>query len=123
MKVIVTRQFLNGREIVHEGTELAVTEARAKALMKNNLVTPAPSELGAGTVRTRRAAQPGAAAPTQAAKPAAPVKVPVAPARSTPSATRRIGGRTGAAKQSSSSRQGRQRTARRSTKAAAAPAT
>jgi hypothetical protein len=126
MKVIVTREFLNGHEKVAEGTELSVAEARGRALMKNKLVVQAPSELGAGTVRTRRAARQTGTASPRTAGPAATAPAPVqieADTNSTPSATRRIGGRPGAAKQSSSSRQGRQRTARRSTKAAAAPAT
>lgn len=126
MKVIVIREFLNGREIVPEGRELSVTEARGKALMKNNLVVPAPSELGAGTVRTRRAAQPaGTASPTKAAvRPARRAAEAVSqPAeKSTPSATRRTGGRTGEAKPRSSSRQARPRTSRRSTKGEDAPA-
>ena len=126
MKVIVTRQFLNGNEVVKEGTELTVTEARARALMANKLVEPARSELGSGTVRTRRAAQPGAAGPIsrKTAEPiTAPQRVTAPAAKSTRSRSRPAGGRTGEATPRSSSRQARQPRTRRSTKAEAAPAT
>lgn len=130
--VIVTRQFLNGNEVVPEGRKLVVTERRMQQLIANNLVAPAPGELGAGSARTapRRAARPaGAAAPTTTAATRAAAGTPAlktaeAKAESvTPSTTRRRGGRTGEATPQSSSRQARPRNQRRSTKAAAAPAT
>lgn len=117
MRVIVTRQFLNGTEVVTEGTEIAVTQRRGEQLLARGLVQPARSELGSGNVRTqtRRAARPaGTANPTPAAAETSET--------STRTSSRRTGGRTGAARQQSSSRQARQRSTRRSKAQEAEPA-
>jgi hypothetical protein len=39
MRVKVLRQFLNGRDLVHEGQEIDVTDVRGRQLVINRLVT------------------------------------------------------------------------------------
>lgn len=103
MNVKVIRQFLNGSEVVHEGTSIVVSDRRGKQLIANNLV--APADVGSGS-RERRAAQRAGAQ--------RPIEGQAAPQRSTStpkqaSAAARTGGPTGEATPRSSSRRGRPR--------------
>jgi hypothetical protein len=93
MQVTVLRQFLNGRQIVHEGEKIEVDERRAMALARHKPPLIA-HEIGAGTAadaeRAKRMAGEGAEAgavdPTQSPQ---------------------DGGPTGEDKPASSSRRGR----------------
>lgn len=124
MKVIVTRQFLNGRTLVHEGEQLTVPQMRGLELIRNKLVAPAPGQIGAGTMQQRLQAPRTRQAPPAPPVPARRVAQPAAPpatrraaqpvGETTPTTTPPTGGPTGDEKSPSSSRPARRQRRRRS---------